>query len=48
MKLWPFGVVSQDKDMSLIQVEYFTILEISSMILEKMKMPAEAYLGHDV
>ena len=58
MKLWPSNVVFGDKDMPLIQVEYkgerkgwskeFIVVEISSMILVKMKMTSEAYLGRDV
>ena len=54
MKLWPFTVVSGDNGKPLIQVEYkgqrkeFAAEEISSMVLSKMKMIAEAYLKSDV
>lgn len=54
MKLWPFTVVSGDNGKPLIQVEYkgqtkeFAAEEISSMVLLKMKMIAEAYLQSDV
>jgi hypothetical protein len=54
MKLWPFTVVSGHNGKPLIQVEYkgqrkeFAAEEISSMVLVKMKMIAEAYLKSDV
>lgn len=54
MKLWPFTVVCGDNDKPLIQVEYkgqkkeFAAEEVSSMVLSKMKMIAEAYLKSDV
>merc|ERR1712142_178855 len=53
MKHWPFQVINVDTKPKL-QVEYknetktFTPEEISSMVLTKMKEPAEAYLGQDV
>jgi heat shock protein 1/8 len=53
IKLWPFIVVN-DNSKPLIQVEYlgetkkFSSEEISSMILIKMKLTAEAYLGETV
>ncbi|KAK9072983.1 hypothetical protein SSX86_007305 [Deinandra increscens subsp. villosa] len=51
MKLWPFKVTSGSGDKPKIIVSYkgqkkkFSAEEISSMILEKMKETAEAYLG---
>jgi len=54
MKLWPFTVASGDKWKALIQVHYkgerkdFAAEEISSMVLSKMKMIAEAYLKSNV
>jgi L1 cell adhesion molecule like protein len=53
MKLWPFKVVSEDKR-PMIEVEYqgkvqkFGAIEISSMVLAKMKQIAETYLGEPV
>jgi len=53
MKLWPFKVVNNNSK-PMIQVEYmaeqktFSSEEISSMILTKMKLTAEAYLGEPV
>jgi len=53
MKHWPFQVVEID-GRPKIEVEYknetksFFAEEISSMVLNKMKETAEAYLGHDV
>ncbi len=53
MKLWPFKVVSED-NRPMIEVEYkgkiqhFGAIEISSMVLGKMKQIAETYLGEPV
>ncbi|XP_073405040.1 heat shock 70 kDa protein [Dendrobates tinctorius] len=53
MKHWPFQVVS-DGGKPKVRVEYkgeqktFSPEEISSMVLQKMKETAEAYLGHQV
>ncbi|XP_073494112.1 heat shock 70 kDa protein [Phyllobates terribilis] len=53
MKHWPFQVVS-DGGKPKMRVEYkgeqktFSPEEISSMVLQKMKETAEAYLGHQV
>ncbi|XP_031569577.1 heat shock 70 kDa protein 1B-like [Actinia tenebrosa] len=52
MKHWPFEVINQGKPK--IRVEFkgetkvFTLEEISSMVLTKMKETAEAYLGSKV
>ena len=54
MKHWPFKVVQKDADKPYIEVEYlgerktFSPEEISSMVLQKMKSIAEAYLGQSV
>merc|ERR1712063_95345 len=54
MKHWPFTVVRRDGDKPYIQVQYmgetktFAPEEISSMVLQKMKQVAEAYLGTTV
>ena len=54
MKHWPFKVVQKDGDKPYIEVEYlgerktFSPEEISSMVLQKMKSIAEAYLGQSV
>jgi len=54
MKHWPFKVVQKDGDKPFIEVEYmgerktFSPEEISSMVLQKMKSIAEAYLGQNV
>jgi len=54
MKLWPFRVVSGIDDKPMIQVEYrhetkqFAPEEISAMVLQKMKMIGEAYLGKTI
>lgn len=53
MSHWPFKVVD-DSGKPKIEVEYkgetkqFLPEEISAMVLTKMKMTAEAYLGHEV
>ncbi|KAF0300929.1 Heat shock protein IV [Amphibalanus amphitrite] len=53
MKRWPFKVID-DRGIPKIEVQYknktklFTPVEISSMMLTKMKMTAEAYLGKTV
>jgi L1 cell adhesion molecule like protein len=53
MKLWPFKVVSED-NRPMIEVEYqgkvhrYGAIEISSMVLAKMKQIAETYLGEPV
>ena len=53
MKLWPIDVINQD-GMPCIKVQYqqqqsiFTPEEILSMIVEKMKQSAEAYIGKTV
>merc|ERR1712110_778333 len=50
-KHWPFKVVQRDGDKPHIEVQYmgeskvFAPEEISSMVLQKMKQVAEAYLG---
>ena len=54
MKHWPFKVVQKEGDKPYIEVEYlgerktFSPEEISSMVLQKMKSIAEAYLGQSV
>ena len=54
MKHWPFKVVQKEGDKPYIEVEYlgerktFSPEEISSMVLQKMKSIAEAYLGQNV
>jgi len=54
MKHFPFKVVDDGKNNPLIEIEYkgetkkFTPIEISSMVLQKMKNVAEEYLGHEV
>lgn len=54
LKKLPYKVVSGQNNIPKIQVSYkdeekeFTPQEISSLILEKMKSTAEAYLGKDV
>jgi len=54
MKHWPFKVVSGPGGTPIIEVEYkgerksFKAEEISSMVLQKMKEVAEAYLGKEV
>jgi heat shock protein 1/8 len=54
MKLSPFTVIVGDDENPIIQVDYkgerkkFAAEEISSMVLEKMKMTTEAYLNSDV
>ncbi|KAJ9436616.1 Heat shock 70 kDa protein 4 [Diplonema papillatum] len=54
MKYWPFKVTSSANGMALIQVEYmgetktFFPMEISAMVLMKMKEAAEAFLGKNV
>ena len=54
MKHWPFKVVQKEGDKPYIEVEYlgerktFSPEEISSMLLQKMKAIAEAYLGQNV
>ncbi|KAL5574425.1 hypothetical protein UlMin_016124 [Ulmus minor] len=54
MKHWPFKVVAGPGDKPMIVVTYkgeekqFSAEEISSMVLNKMKEIAEAYLGHPV
>jgi len=54
MKHWPFKVVQKDGDKPYIEVEClgerktFSPEEISSMVLQKMKSIAEAYLGQSV
>ncbi|KAL6645878.1 hypothetical protein ACP70R_017486 [Stipagrostis hirtigluma subsp. patula] len=51
MKLWPFKVIPGSSDKPMIGVHYrgeekqFSAEEISSMVLNKMKETAEAYLG---
>ncbi|CAO2145010.1 unnamed protein product [Urochloa humidicola] len=51
IKLWPFKVISGPGDKPMIVVQYrgkekqFTAVEISSMVLIKMREIAEAYLG---
>ena len=50
MKHWPFKVVYSGS-LPMLEVEYknetktFTLEEVSSMVLAKMKEMAEAYLG---
>ena len=54
MKHWPFKVVQKEGDKPYIEIEYlgerktFSPEEISSMVLQKMKSIAEAYLGQSV
>ena len=54
MKHWPFKVVQREGDKPYIQVEYlgetktFSPEEVSSMVLQKMRAIAEAYLGQTV
>jgi molecular chaperone DnaK (HSP70) len=54
MKHWPFTVISGPGQTPIIEVEYkgeqkqFKAEEISSMVLQKMKEIAEAYLGKEV
>ncbi|KAJ3699403.1 hypothetical protein LUZ61_003108 [Rhynchospora tenuis] len=54
IKLWPFKVIPGPGDRPMIQVNYkgeekqFAAEEISSMVLNKMKQIAEAYLGSTV
>src|SRR3990167_6060200 len=54
MKHWPFKIVQKEGDKPYIEVEYsgerktFSPEEISSMVLQKMKSIAEAYLGQSV
>merc|ERR1719262_1076599 len=56
LKLWPFRVLSDGTadDKPVIEVWYQGVLkkfhpeEISSMVLTKMKMTAEAYIGHRI
>ena len=54
IKLWPFKVESGPEDKPLICVKYkgeikkFHPEQISAMVLEKMKLVAEAYLGKPV
>ncbi|GAU25082.1 hypothetical protein TSUD_257760 [Trifolium subterraneum] len=54
MKLWPFKVIAGTSDKPMIVVNYkneekhFTVEEISSMVLIKMRQIAEAYLGSAV
>jgi len=54
MKLWPFQVVKKGGDRPAIQVTFkgetkqFFAEEISAMVLTKMKLTAEAYLGQEV
>ncbi|XP_042030122.1 heat shock cognate 70 kDa protein 2-like [Salvia splendens] len=54
MKLWPFKVIPGPADKPMIVVSYkgeekqFSAEEISSMVLNKMKEIAEAYLGSTV
>lgn len=53
-ELWPFSVIGDEKGDVSIEVDYknnkqkFTPVEISSMVLQKMKTTAEEYLGTDV
>jgi len=53
MKLWPFKVINKDSK-PMIEVEFkgkshtFAAEEISAMVLTKMKVIAEDYLGTDV
>jgi len=54
IKLWPFNVVAGPDDKPIIQVQYkgemkkFHPEQISAMVLEKMKLIAEAYIGKPV
>ena len=54
MKHWPFKVVQKEGDKPYIEIDYlgerktFSPEEISSMVLQKMKTVAEAYLGQSV
>ena len=54
LKYWPFKVVPGDQDKPLIEINYmdeikkFSPVEISSMVLVKMKDIAEKYLGQTV
>jgi L1 cell adhesion molecule like protein len=54
MKHWPFEVVEGSEGKPSIKVtfrgetKYFAPEEISSMVLNKMKETAEAYLGREV
>ena len=54
MKLWPFKVVDNGQDKPIIQVEFngetkqFYPEEIAGMILGKMKVMAEEFLGHEI
>jgi heat shock protein 1/8 len=51
IKLWPFKVIEGPEDKPMIVVTYkneekhFSAEEISSMVLNKMREIAEAYLG---
>ena len=53
-ELWPFSVSGDSKGDILVEVDYknkkqkFTPIEVSSMVLQKMKTTAEEYLGTDV
>ena len=54
MKLWPFKVIQQEGDKPYIEVQFkgetcrFSPEQISSMVLTKMKMTAESFLGETV
>tara|TARA_B110000211_G_scaffold213414_2_gene253910 strand:+ start:21115 stop:23052 length:1938 start_codon:yes stop_codon:yes gene_type:complete len=54
IKTWPFKVISGPMDKPLIEIEFnneirtFSPEEISSMILRKMKVISESYLGETV
>merc|ERR1712194_115653 len=54
IKLWPFNVTAGPDDKPIIQVKYkgemkkFHPEQISAMVLEKMKLIAEAYIGKPV
>ncbi|CAN6289862.1 unnamed protein product [Urochloa humidicola] len=54
VKLWPFKVIAGRENRPMIEVEYkgkkqqFSVEEISSMVLAKMKESAEVYLGTTV
>ncbi|KAF5442487.1 hypothetical protein F2P56_035139 [Juglans regia] len=54
INLWPFKVIEGSNDQPMIKVNYmgerriFSAVEISSMVLLKMRMTAESYLGMPV
>jgi len=54
IKLWPFKVIAGPEDKPIIVVKYkgeekkFHPEQISAMVLEKMKLVAEAYIGKEV